>query len=103
VPENAAEVFVEWTGSARSVVEDTAIEWLDKDPLFFDSEDYRASKPQPLLKEAVWSSTVIPPVVVNTGKKQTGSSQKNDVTSTTADASSATPPNGSSGGCCTIL
>mmetsp|Transcript_42697 Transcript_42697/g.106265 ORF Transcript_42697/g.106265 Transcript_42697/m.106265 type:complete len:645 (-) Transcript_42697:500-2434(-) len=129
--QEVCERFPTWDGSpARAVVETTAVEWLDKDPLFFHSREEREAYIEPLTIPFIWSSTIVPPHTtvrrssmlssarsfdldiiedsLSTGSDACTLTHSKDSSHTknatlSKDATEIVPPKGKGGGCCCII
>ncbi len=107
VPAEADELFKGWTKVNTPVVEANAIYWLDKNPVFFDSQDLRGDAlsdkdkvfSAALLKVDAWKSTIGAPAPKGGGAKAGSGSKAMPASSAHTESSGA----GGSGGCCALM
>jgi len=98
LPDDAMEIFKDWERVNIPVVENTAVEWLEQNPVFFDGKDKRNEfdyspdkvKAEALVKSGLWTETIKPPDVKIAAAKSKG-------------GGGGEAAGGGGGGCCAVM
>ena len=95
VPADAEELWPGWTYANRASVDLTAVEWLDKDPHFFDGADASS-----LFEAGAWSEMLIP---AGDAEDHEPSTAANKAKAKSGDSKAPDAPASGGGGCCSVM